>query len=236
MSKPPAPRAPSAAVAAFLDQAARVPTLRTAPATVARLIFAIDATASRERTWDQAAGLTAEMLQAAQGIGGLALSLAYYRGFGEFRATPFLKDAGDLARRLSGVSCLGGKTQIQAVLDHALAETKRDRIRALIFIGDAMEEDADALCHTAGELGLRGTPVFVFHEGADPLAGAVFRHIARLTGGAYLPFDSAAIGQLRDLLRAIAVYAAGGQGALARLPGAAARQVAGLLPKPKAGA
>jgi Mg-chelatase subunit ChlD len=147
-----------------------------------------------------------------------------------------LQDAEDLARRLSGVSCLGGKTQIQAVLDHALAETKRERIRALIFIGDAMEEDADALCHTAGELGLRGTAAFIFHEGADPVAGAVFRQIARLSGGAYLPFDSAAIAQLRDLLRAIAVYAAGGQSALARLPSAAARQVAGLLPKPKAGA
>ena len=167
MNKPPAPRAPSAAVAAFLEQAARVPALRPAPNTIARLIFAIDATASRERTWDQAAGLTAEMLQAAQGIGGLALSLAYYRGFGEFRATPFLQDAQDLARRLSGVACLGGKTQIQAVLDHALAETKQDRIRALIFIGDAMEENADTLCHIAGELGLRGTPIFVFHEDAE---------------------------------------------------------------------
>jgi hypothetical protein len=83
---------------------------------------------------------------------------------------------------------------------------------------------------------LRGTAAFIFHEGADPLAGAVFRHIARLSGGAYLPFDSGAIAQLRDLLRAIAVYAAGGQNALARLPSAAARQVAGLLPKPKAGA
>ena len=223
MNKPPAPRAPSAAVAAFLEQAARVPALRPAPNTIARLIFAIDATASRERTWDQAAGLTAEMLQAAQGIGGLAISLAYYRGFGEFRATPFLQDAQDLARRLSGVACLGGKTQIQAVLDHALAETKQDRIRALIFIGDAMEENADTLCHIAGELGLRGTPIFVFHEGADPVAGAVFRQIARLSGGAYLPFDSASIAMLRDLLRAIAVFAAGGRSALAQLPGAAAR-------------
>lgn len=235
MSKPPAPRAPSAAVAAFVEQAARVPALRPSPSSLARLIFAIDATASRERSWDQAIGLTAEMLQAAQGIGGLGISLAYYRGYGEFRATPFLQDAQDLARRLSGVACLGGKTQIQAVLDHALAETKREKIRALIFIGDAMEEDADALCHRAGELGLRGTPAFIFHEGADPLAGAVFRQIARLSGGAYLPFDSASIAQLRDLLRAIAVYAAGGQSALARLPGTAARQVAGLLPKPKAG-
>ena len=179
MNKPPAPRAPSAAVAAFLEQAARVPALRPAPNTIARLIFAIDATASRERTWDQAAGLTAEMLQAAQGIGGLAISLAYYRGFGEFRATPFLQDAQDLARRLSGVACLGGKTQIQAVLDHALAETKQDRIRALIFIGDAMEENADTLCHIAGELGLRGTPIFVFHEGADPVAGAVQAALGR---------------------------------------------------------
>jgi len=225
MSKPPAPRAPSAAVAAFLEQAARVPALRPSPSSLARLIFAIDATASRERSWDQAIGLTAEMLQAAQGIGGLGISLAYYRGYGEFRATPFLQDAQELARRLSGVACPARKTQIQAVLD----------IRALIFIGDAMEEDADALCHRAGELGLRGTPAFIFHEGADPLAGAVFRQIARLSGGAYLPFDSASIAQLRDLLRAIAVYAAGGQSALARLPGAAARQVAGLLPKPKAG-
>ena len=141
------------------------------------------------------------MLEAAQGIGWLAISLAYYRGFGEFRATPCLKDAADLARRLSGVACLGGKTQIQAMLDHALSETKRDRIRALIFIGDAMEENADTLCHIAGELGLRGTPIFVFHEGADPVAGAGFRQIARLSGGGYLPVDPASIAMLRDLLR-----------------------------------
>ena len=35
------------------------------------------------------------------------MSLAYYRGFQEFAATPFLTNADDLARRMTGVACLG---------------------------------------------------------------------------------------------------------------------------------
>jgi hypothetical protein len=96
-----------------------------------------------------------------------------------------------------------------------------------------VEEAVDPLCHLAGQLGIHGTPCFTFHEGGNPVAGEAFRQIARVSGGAYVPFDSASAGALRDLLRAVAVYAAGGRGALARLPGPAAGRIAGQLPAPK---
>ena len=113
------------------------------------------------------------------------------------------------------------------------AETRAKRVSALVFVGDAMEEDVDALCHAAGELGLRGTPVFVFHEGHDPVAANAFRQIAQLSGGATAPFDAQSPETLRELLRAVAVFAAGGRPALARLPGQAAVRIAGQLPAPR---
>jgi hypothetical protein len=223
----------SAAVAAFLKQVESLPQVRPASGRRGRLIFAVDATASRQPTWDRACRLQGEMFLATGDLGGLAVQMAYYRGFMEFAATPFLTDPAELTRRMTGVQCLGGQTQIQRVLEHALAETKRERVNALVFVGDAVEEAADPLCHLAGQLGLHGTPVFVFHEGGNPVVADVFRQIARVSGGAYAPFDSASAGALRDLLRAVAVYAAGGRQALARLPGGAARQIAGQLPAPK---
>jgi len=102
-----------------------------------------------------------------------------------------------------------------------LAETRREAVaasvRALVFVGDAMEESADALCATAGELGLLKVPVFMFQEGEDAAAEQTFREIARLTGGAWCRFDPGAAAQLRDLLRAVAAYAAGGRAALLQL-------------------
>lgn len=234
MPRPPARPGPTAEVAAFLDKVARMPAVRTASARPGRLIFAVDATASRQPSWDRACALTGEMFLATRDLGGLAVSLAYWRGFGEFAATPFLTDGAELARRMSGVTCLGGHTQILRALRHALAETQHDKVGALVLVGDAVEEDIDGLCQAAGELGLRGTPVFCFHEGGNAIAGNAFRQIAKVSGGAYAPFDSAAAGTLRDLLRAVAVFAAGGRLALARLGGPVASGIAGQLPAPKA--
>ena len=222
----------SAAVAAFLSKMASLPQVRPASGRRGRLIFAIDATASRQPSWDRACQLQGEMFLATRDLGGLEIQLAYYRGFMEFAATPFLADAGELARRMSGVQCLGGQTQIRRLAEHVLAETRRERVNALVFVGDAVEEPPDPICHLAGQLGLHGTPAFLFHEGTDPVAGNVFRQVARLSGGAYAPFDSAAPEALRELLRAVAVYAAGGRSALERLPGTAARRIAGQLPGP----
>jgi hypothetical protein len=147
-------------------------------------------------------------------LGGLQVKMAFFRGFGEFRASGWIGNSAELVRNMTGVHCLGGHTQIHRVLEHALAETKKKPISAVVFVGDAMEEKADDLCALAGELGVRKVPVFVFQEGRDPLARSTFQQLAKLSGGAFCQFDSSSAQQLRDLLSAVAVYAAGGRRAL----------------------
>lgn len=222
----------TAEVAAFLGKVAAMPAVRPASGRRGRLIFAVDATASRQPAWDRACHLQAEMFLATRDLGGIAVQLAYWRGYLEFAATPFLTDTGELARRMAGVTVMGGQTQVLRCLEHALAETRREKVNALVMVGDAFEEAVDPACHVAGQLGLHGTPVFCFHEGADPAAAFGFRQIAKVSGGAYSPFDADSADALRALLRAVAVFAAGGRPALARLPGQAAARIAGQLPAP----
>lgn len=179
-----------------------------------RLIFALDATASREAAWDQACQLQAEMFTETAALGGLQAQLVFYRGYGEFSAGQWCADTHRFLQAMTGVFCRGGRTQIGRVLQHALTEHRRQRVNALVFIGDCMEEPVDSLCRLAGELGLLGVPVFIFHEGHDVIAARSFQEIARLSRGACCPFDTASAAQLRALLGAVAVYAAGGRRAL----------------------
>jgi len=179
-----------------------------------RLIFALDATASRAPTWDQASHLQAELFRVTEAQGGLSIQLCYYRGYGEFKATPFVQKTQALRQQMTAVSCLGGLTQIERVLAHARSETQQKPIQAVIFIGDCCEESVDPLCHLAGELGILKTPVFMFQEGQDPHARLVFQQISQLSGGAYAPFDRNSPQVLQDLMAAVAVFASGGRAAL----------------------
>jgi len=214
----PLPAAPSADgdVAAFLDTVARMP--RSTPAAGrGRLMFALDATASRQPTWDRAARLQSEMFVSATSLGGLSVQVCFYRGFGEFLASPWLGDPNEILRRMNSVTCRAGETQIGKVLQHALNETGRGRVAALVFVGDCVEEDVDRLGSLAGQLGIHGVPAFMFHEGSNAVAAFAFKEIARLSGGAYCRFDAGSADALRELLRAVAVYAAGGLPALENL-------------------
>jgi hypothetical protein len=197
---------------AFLSKVASTP--RRPGGATGRLIFALDATASREPTWDRAAEIQASMFQETHSLGGLEVQLCHYGGFREFDASPWYNSAEQLLPRMTRVFCAAGLTQIGRLLDHAKAEAGRGRVDALIFVGDCVEEDLDGLAGRAGELGLLGVPVFVFQEGRDPEAERVFRDIARLSGGAWCPFDHQSPRLLRDLLSAVAVFAAGGRKAL----------------------
>jgi hypothetical protein len=199
------------AVAAFLDKLK--PTLPHGGGS-GRLIFALDATASREPSWDLACQIHGEMFEAAAQAGGLQIQLVYYRGFDECRASRWAATAAALHHLMRAVSCVGGETQLCRVLRHALVEAGRGKIGALIFVGDACEEPVDGLCHQAGELGRLGVPVFLFHEGAEPSAAAAFKQIAQLSHGAYVAFDTSAPGRLKVLLGGVAAYAAGGLAAL----------------------
>jgi hypothetical protein len=145
----------------------------------------------------------------------LRTQLCYYRGFHEFYASPWLKDSPSLQRLMSKVECLGGQTQIARVLQHVLNETRKTKVHAAIFIGDAVEEPADELCKLAGELGLMNVPLFIFQEGNDPAATKVLKQMARLSGGAHCSFNLASREALAALLGAVAVYASGGRKALA---------------------
>jgi hypothetical protein len=199
-------------VDAFIRRIETMPQVR--PAGRGRLIFAMDATASREPSWDRACHIQGQMFETTAALGGLEVQLVFYRGFRECKASRWFADGADLHRAMRRVFCAGGQTQIERVLDHAIKAARDNQVNAVVFVGDAMEENPDALCHRAGELGLLGVPVFLFHEGGDRVAGRTFREIARLSKGAYCAFDAASAQQLRDLLAAVAAYAAGGLRAL----------------------
>jgi hypothetical protein len=219
----PAPASTRAEIDAFLE---RVGSLGPAAAADkrGRLIFALDATMSRQPTWDTACALQADMFREAASAGGLDIQLVYFRGLSECRASGWVAGSDKLAQLMSRIDCRGGHTQIGKVLGHARQENAKQRVQALVFVGDAMEEKIDDLCSAAGELGLLSVPVFMFQEGYDPIAESAYREIARLSGGAYSHFDIGAASQLGELLRAVAAYAAGGKKALAAL---SARQSGG---------
>ena len=213
--QPPARTATDAEVDQFIK---RLKTL--APATKTgrgRLVFAMDATMSREPTWDMALGLQAGMFKAVKDVGGLDVQLVYFRGADECRASKWVSDPDALARLMTTVHCAGGHTQIGRVLAHVVSECEVLKVSAMVYVGDAMEERIDDLCAKAGQIGLIGVPVFLFQEGSDRAVGRAFREIARLTKGATCRFDAGSAQQLRDLLSAVAVYAAGGRSALEKL-------------------
>ena len=201
---------------AFLAQV-RTLNPTTAAGERGRLIFALDATMSRQPMWDTACSLQAQMFGEASAIGGLDVQLLYYRGLGECRASRWVSDARQLGGLMEKIDCRGGHTQIGKILAHARRENETKRVQALVFVGDAMEEPIDELCAAAGQLGLLGVPAFVFQEGGDAVAEQAFREIARLSRGAYCRFDISAAHELAELLRAVAAYAAGGMKALADL-------------------
>jgi hypothetical protein len=161
--------------------------------------------------------LQAEMFEETAAVGGLDVQLVYFRGMGECAASRWVSDPKRLAGLMQKIGCAGGQTQIRRMLDHVAKESKGRKVHALVFVGDCMEEAIDEVCAAAGKLGLMGVPVFVFQEGGDPIAERAFKEIARLTKGAWCPFDAGAAHQLRELLRAAAAYAAGGYKALSDL-------------------
>jgi hypothetical protein len=182
-----------------------------------RLVFALDATMSRQPTWDQACVLQVDMFREASAAGGLDIQLVYYRGLAECRASPWVAEPQRLGELMSRIDCRGGHTQIAKILAHTRRENDKAKLGALVFVGDAMEESLDDLCARAGELALRNVPAFMFQEGNDPVCEQAFREIARLTRGAYCRFVPGAAHELGELLRAAAAYAAGGMKALADL-------------------
>src|SRR5688572_9433536 len=213
---------PGPTIDSFLDEAKRLGALQNG-APRARLVFALDATMSRQPTWDLACRVQGEMFAAASQAGGLSVQLVYFRGFGECRASRWVADPRALTDLMTKINCQGGQTQIGRVLRHVRTEASQTPVKVLVYVGDTMEEPIDDLCAVAGELGLLGVKAFMFHEGHNPDAARAFQEIARLSGGAYARFDAGAPHTLSELLRAAAAYATSGVEGLARLTAGSAQ-------------
>ena len=197
----------------FLDDVKKLPTRREE---TNRLVFGLDATASREPMWDLATHLHAELFNTAA-KNDLEVQLVYYRGFQEFRASPWTRAPSQLLRTMQQVRCLGGATQITRFLHHLFNEANSSKLRAAVFIGDACEESPNEILTLAGRLGLLQIPVFVFQEGHDIVASRVFQAIASRSGGAHVPFAPGSERELRDLLNAVAQYASYGIDAVSKI-------------------
>lgn len=229
-SNDPAKNPPAATdqVDAFLNAVKQTP-LSTSGQARGRLIFSLDATASRQATWDAAMRLQRDMFTHTKGIGELDVQLLYYRGYDECRASKWLNNADQVMRMMGKVSCLAGTTQIHRVLKHAIAETRQQPVQALVFVGDCVEEDVDQLGNLAGQCRLLNLPVFIFQEGYNTPASNAFSQIAKLSGGAHCSFDGSSSRVLGELLNAVAAYAAGGKNALLQLQNGGSAQASKLL-------
>ena len=186
-----------------------------------RVIFCVDATASRQEGWDTASHVQSQMFDTIATVGTLEVQLVYYRGYGECVASGWKSDAHSLAGVMTGVTCASGHTQIAKVLRHAAREHAHEPINALIIVSDACEEDPAELYAAAREL--NGARIFLFQEGSDERVAEIYAEIARITGGAHCKFDAAAAQRLADLLKAVAAFATGGIRALADQQTTAAR-------------
>jgi hypothetical protein len=130
-------------IAAFLTAAKSV-----VPASAGgsgRLAFALDATMSRQPTWDSACKLQAEMFDAVGKTANAVGATGLFPWLGECRASRWVNDTRQLADLMTGIDCRGGQTQIGRVLRHVADEAKDRPVSALVYIGDAMEEDIDKL-------------------------------------------------------------------------------------------
>jgi hypothetical protein len=196
-------KTPSPAMQRILEQGRKL-----VDETRGHLIFALDATMSRQSTWDTAAKVQAKMFEAV-GASNLNVQLVYFRGLGECKASKWVMSSRDLMATMLTITCRSGETQIRKVLRHVAKEAAVQPVRATIFIGDAFEERRDEVAPLAAELGRLHAPVFAFHEGDDDEAAVAFREIADLSGGVYAPFDEGAVGRLTELMRAAALFATG---------------------------
>jgi hypothetical protein len=196
-------------------------TTKAKPPAKGSLIFALDATASRQPTWDTAAHLQAEMFQEVGKVGALSaldVQLVYFRGSkgvnAECKASPWMNSPRALADYMTKIKCVAGLTQIERVLAHVAREASIRKIGAAVYIGDAFEEKFSQLMSYATQLAELKVPLFLFQEGDDIRANAGFAELAQITHGAHLRFDHTSARQLADLLRAVAAFTVGGVAAL----------------------
>lgn len=190
----------SSNLAVFKETVQNLPAARSGKG---KVIFIVDATASREATWSKTMDL---QFKAFDAMKGLEVQLVYFRGDRkekEIKASPFIRKP-DVLRRLMGkIECIAGSTQIVRALTHVRVQQQSNPAAAVVYVGDVCEDNHAVAVEAAHATGVR---VFVLHETDDykPRGSRAtdrrdddedenvlcFKRMAEATGGAYTVFSS----------------------------------------------
>ncbi|MCD8566387.1 MAG: VWA domain-containing protein [Alphaproteobacteria bacterium] len=194
-----------------------------------RVGFIIDATGSRESTWNEAQKIQTDMFSSVAGKGGLKLKLTHFGG-STLSVHEWMDDPNAVASKMKEVSCMLGLTQIIKALEAFLVDNPKEAASSIILVGDSFEENIEELGPFCEKLKNQGTKVFSFLEGDDLQAKQAFSMLSEKTGGAFAVFGKDM--PLEDLCQGVALMAVGGTAALRHLKNKAAAQT--LLSGPSA--
>jgi hypothetical protein len=175
-----------------------------------RLVFGLDATASRSVNWDAALQLTDVFFSALPGE--LDVALAVHGGSALHTFTKFTTDAALIRHAAARIRCEAGGTCLLTMMQRV---SRTNGVGVFVYVGDSFEESEADARRLAGVLRANGTRVIILHDRGASSSGLtpethIFCDIARRSGGAVLPFDPSSIARLRELLAAVAVLAVGG--------------------------
>ena len=179
-----------------------------------RIGFLVDATGSRNKTWERAQGIQSKMFRAAHGIKAIKLRLVHFGG-NRLTTRDWEDDTKSVAAHMAAVRCRAGLTQILEGLQTFIDEAPEDRASAIILIGDYFEECSTQAKITSVRLKDMGIKVYSFIEGNDHTAQTVFRNLAEVTDGRFARFGEDL--PLADLCQGVALLASGGRKALRQL-------------------
>lgn len=206
------------------------PQVDTAPAAPAarrpRLVFAVDATASREAAWASAKKITDRMFGVIPNA--LDVALAVHGGDDLHTFTTFSADVDAFRKQAAAVDCESGVTRLCDIMARTL---DAGGVRVMSYIGDAFEEDADEALKLADRFRLRGIQAVMLSDGAEGKPLEVFRQIAERTGGAVLDFRAGDAALMGELLAGVATLAIGGRRLLEAQHTAGARLLLTHLPR-----
>lgn len=174
-----------------------------------RLVFAVDATASRSATWASAQTITDRMFDAIPGA--LDVALEVHGGGNVHTFTGFSADLHEFRKRASRVRCTSGHTRLVDLMQRTL---DAGGVRVMSYIGDAFEESADEAFELADRFKHFGIKAVILADQADVSTMLIFEEIARRTGGAVLDFRSGDLDLMGEVLAGVAALAVGGRGML----------------------
>lgn len=187
-----------------------------------RLVFGIDATASREPAWEAAKKITDSLFTTLPGE--LDVALAVHGGGVVSMFSAFSSDVQRFRDLAAGVSCRAGHTQLVPLMQRT---REHPDVKVFLYIGDCFEESEEEAYEAADALKARGIRAVMLHDASsgDMAARRVFEEIAKRTGGVCLDFYGGDRQAMKNIFEAVAVLAVGGikllQQRRSQLPGAA---------------